>query len=76
MTQEFSNMDESARETSRKITKLLDKRDRKTRRKTIEECAAILDENARYFTGIDASVVGALHAGAAEIRALAEDKEG
>jgi len=45
------------------------------RRETIEECAAILDENARYFTGIDASVVGALHAGAAEIRALAEDKE-
>ena len=45
------------------------------RRETIEECAAILDENARYFTGIDASVVGALHAGATAIRALAEEKE-
>ena len=41
----MSNMDESARETSARITKWIDERDARIRRETIEECK-------RVFTGL------------------------
>jgi len=37
------------------------------RRETINECVSVLIENAKHFTGIGASVAGALHAAAREL---------
>jgi len=44
------------------------------RRETIKECASVLTENANPFTGINASVVGVLHAAARELLDMIEAK--
>ena len=46
----------------------------RVRRETIEECALVLTENAKPFTGINASVVGALYAAARELIDMMEAK--
>jgi len=44
----------------------------RVRRETIKECASVLTESANPFTGINASVVGALYAAARELLDMIE----
>jgi len=44
----------------------------RVRKETINECVSVLIENAKHFTGIEASVAGALHAAARELLDMME----
>ena len=77
----MSNMDESARETSARITKWIDERDARIRRETIEECIDELILLQGHYTQeqINADKIAlfwtrGVHRSIEKLRALSEDR--